>query len=374
MLSGPFCSTEIQFIAKSELAPCLDQLVVARKTVLLANEDRIRDWGIYTDIEKYAGANHVLWIKKRYKNLTEKAILECLQEIEGSDISQIVAIGGGSILDLAKCLSALSGMDLQKPEEIIDAIINKTYCRKKDHPQIVAVPTTAGTGSEVTRWATVWRSDSEGKLSVECAGAQPSYAYIVPELMRTLPIKPTLTTGLDAFAQAAEAYWSRNSSFLVQDLSLRAIQVIMHSLPSLLKKMDDMELRTNMCRGSLLAGLAFSKTRTTACHSISYYLTQRYGIDHGLAVAMTLDAVWRRNQSSMQNAAELERLFEQYGGLKPWLVSVTHGIVELSLHQNGVGRDEINDIAEHSVVQGRMDNNPIQFTIEEVREILMECW
>lgn len=373
MLSGAFCSTEIQFITKKELVTCLDQ-IVGKRTILLANEKHVRDWGIHEDIEKYVGANDVLWIKKRYKNLTEKNILECLREIEGSNIEQIVAVGGGSILDLAKCLGVLSGMNLQKPEEVIDAIIHKSYSGKKKCPQIVAVPTTAGTGSEVTRWATVWRSDAEGKLSVECSEIQPSYAYIVPELVRTLPIKPTLTTGLDALTHAVEAYWSRNSSFLVQDISLRAIRVIMLSLPALLKRMDDMELRTNMCRGALLAGLAFSKTRTTACHSISYYLTQRYGIDHGTAVAMTLDAVWKRNRSNVQNAGELERVFEQCGGLQKWLAEVTSGIVELNLHRNGVGKNEIDDIAQHSVVHGRMDNNPIQFTIEEVKGILTECW
>lgn len=373
MLSGAFCSTEIQFTAKKDLVFCLNQ-IVGKKTILLANEKRVREWGLDTDMEKYVETNHVLWIKQRYENLTEKNILECLREIEERNIDQIIAIGGGSILDLAKCLSALSGMNLQQPGEIIEAIINKTYFRKNQYPQIVAVPTTAGTGSEVTRWATVWRSDLEGKLSVECAAIQPSYAYIVPELMSTLPIKPTLTTGLDALAQAVEAYWSRNSSFLVQDISLRAIELIMLSLPVLLKKMDNMELRTNMCRGSLLAGLAFSKTRTTACHSISYYLTQRYGIEHGTAVAMTLYAVWKRNRRYMQNARELEMLFEQYGGLQQWLSDVTSGVVELSLHQNGVKKNEIPDIAEHSIVHGRMDNNPIQFTREEVKEILTECW
>lgn len=373
MLSGAFCSTEIQFISQKELSFCLNR-IVREKAVLLANEKHIREWGIGSDIEKYVEANHVFWIKRRYKNLTEKDILECLKETEGGNIEQIIAIGGGSIIDLAKCLSALSGMNLQQSEEVIDAITNKAYCGKETYPQIVAVPTTAGTGSEVTRWATVWRSDLKGKLSIECAGIQPSYAYLVPELMRTLPLTPTLTTGLDALAQAAEAYWSRNSSFLVQDISLRAIEVIMSSLPSLLKRMDDMELRRRMCRGSLLAGLAFSKTRTTACHSISYYLTQRYGMDHGMAVAMTLDAVWRRNKCYMQNAQELETLFEQYGGLQGWLVDVTSGIVKLNLHENGVEKAEITDIAEHSVVHGRMDNNPILFTTEEVKEILTECW
>lgn len=373
MLKGAFCSTEIQFISQKELSVCLNQ-IAGKKAVLLANEKHIREWGVDSDIEKYVETNHVFWIKRRYKNLTEKNILECLREIEKRNIEQIIAIGGGSVLDLAKCLSALSGMNLQKPEEVIDAITNKTYCRKEMYPQIVAVPTTAGTGSEVTRWATVWRSDLKGKLSVECAGIQPSYAYLVPEFMRTLPLIPTLTTGLDALAQAVEAYWSRNSSFLVQDISLRAIEVIMSSLPTLLKRTDDMELRRRMCRGSLLAGLAFSKTRTTACHSISYYLTQRYGIDHGTAVAMTLDAVWMRNKCNMQNVQELERLFEQYGGLKKWLADVTSGIVELNLRGNGVKRDEIDDIAEHSVVHGRMDNNPILFTVEEVKEILTECW
>lgn len=373
MLSGAFCSTEIQFVTQKELLFYLNQ-IVGEKVVLLANEKHIREWGIDSDIEEYVETNHVLWIKRRYKNLTEKDILECLHEIEGKKTEQIIAIGGGSILDLAKCLSALSGMNLQQPEEVIDAIISKAYCSKEEYPQIIAVPTTAGTGSEVTRWATVWRSDLKGKLSIECVGIQPSYAYLVPEFMRTLPLKPTLTTGLDALAQAVEAYWSRNSSFLVQDVSLRAIELIMSSLPALLGKMNDIELRTRMCRGSLLAGLAFSKTRTTACHSISYYLTQKYGIEHGTAVAMTLYAVWKRNRIDMQNSRELEILFEQYGGLQKWLDDVTKGIVELNLHENGVKENEIADIAEHSVVHGRMDNNPILFTIEEVKEILTECW
>lgn len=373
MLSGAFCSTEIQFIGKKELAFCLNQ-IAGERTVLLANEKHIKEWGIEADIEKYVDTNRVLWIKRRYSNLTEKDILECLLEIEEKNPEHIVAIGGGSILDLAKSLSAFLGMGLREPKEVIDAVIDKSYCKKDRYPQIVAVPTTAGTGSEVTRWATVWRSDLKGKLSIECSEIQPLYAYMVPEIMVTLPKKPTITTGLDALTQAVEAYWSRNSSFLVQDIAFRAIEIIMSSLPALVKGMDDLELRTNMCRGALLAGLAFAKTRTTACHSISYYLTQRYGIEHGTAVAMTLNAVWKRNCGSMQNGRELEMLFEKYGGLQQWLADVTFGVVELKLSQNGVKKDEIDDIAEHSVVSGRMDNNPILFTVEEVKEILTECW
>ena len=120
----------------------------------------------------------------------------------------------------------------------------------------------------------------------------------------------------------------------------------------------------------MLAGLAFSQTRTTACHSISYPMTMLYGVPHGLAAAMTLAQVAEKNRGHFENDGELFAVFAPYGGIQHWLDTVCGGVVSLRLSGFGIAPDQIETLAEHSFTGGRMDNNPVDLTGEDVRTIL----
>lgn len=300
-----------------------------------------------------------------------QALTDTLVKLQGRDIQQIVAIGGGSAIDLAKAVSALHGRMKDLSYELVEqTIVQKTYLTFGGHLPICAVPTTAGTGSEMTQWATIWDQQKKQKHSIDHPALLPKYAVAVPEYTKTMDAGLTLSTGLDALSHAMEAFWSRARNPLSQALSMSATKDIHHFLPLVLTNQDNKEFRRAMNVASLTAGAAFSMTRTTACHSISYPLTLLHGIPHGIAVAITLAEVAHKNLPAVP---EIETLLEPFNGLfgfEQWLQNVTVGIGGLDLHRFGISKAEIPAIVDSAFTLGRMNNNPVILSKDEVTNIL----
>lgn len=367
MNTMPLCSTQIAFCSKEEMEKRLTELAAATAVLILddASEER---WGLGGMLHAMQQRMKLTRIRANVANPTQKDIADALAQLPGvPDV--IIAFGGGSAIDLAKGMSAFAAGSERTLDELLLAIQQKTY-RGRCFVPILAVPSTAGTGSELTQWATVWDAGKGGKYSIDDPGLKPKVALIVPELTLTLPVRLTLSTGLDALAHAMESYWSRHTGPLVQDLAHRAIELVVRNLPLVLQNPQDLQLREAMCRASVLAGLAFSQTRTTACHSISYPMTMLYGVPHGLAAAMTLAQVAEKNRGHFENDGELFAVFAPYGGIQHWLDTVCGGVVSLRLSGFGIAPDQIETLAEHSFTGGRMDNNPVDLTGEDVRTIL----
>ena len=118
---------------------------------------------------------------------------------------------------------------------------------------------------------------------------------MVPELTNSMNERLTLATGLDALSHAMEGYWAKGRNLLSQALALDSIQRIKDALPAAISDPGDSGAREQMCLGSLLAGLSFSMTKTTACHSMSYPLTMNYGVEHGFTAALTLAQMMKIN-------------------------------------------------------------------------------
>jgi phosphonate metabolism-associated iron-containing alcohol dehydrogenase len=200
----------------------------------------------------------------------------------------IVAVGGGSVLDTGKILATVS------PEMtfsgIVDAIERKDT-RSLSAIPFIAVPTTAGTGSEVTPWATLWDRNSEQKYSLHHSAIFPEAALVDPLLTRTLPPGPTLASGLDALSHALEAIWNRNANPISDALAVKAASEVFRSLPELMREPGRGHLRSRMSLAALLAGLAFSNTQTALAHSISYPMTLRHNLPHGIACSFCLPFV-----------------------------------------------------------------------------------
>jgi phosphonate metabolism-associated iron-containing alcohol dehydrogenase len=160
---------------------------------------------------------------------------------------------------------------------------------------IIAVPTTAGTGSEVTRWGTLWDFEEQKKYSVSHARLYPAKALLDPQLTMTLPSSETLYGGLDALSHSLEAVWNKNANPVSDLYAHKAARTVMAALPRILANPRDAALREDMLRASLLAGLAFSNTSTALAHSISYYMTTHQALPHGLACSFCLPFVLLAN-------------------------------------------------------------------------------
>ena len=201
----------------------------------------------------------------------------------------IVALGGGSMIDAAKVLAA-SGGDF---ETVRRHLVQKAPLDSSAIVPIIAVPTTAGTGSEVTSWATVWDSANGSKYSLANPKLYPETAVLDPALTVGAPRGLTLATGLDALSHALESIWNVNGNPVSANYAVEAAREIIDTMPRLLRQPDDVELRTRQARASLLAGLAFSNTKTALAHNISYDITLKNGTIHGIACSFSLPIVMR---------------------------------------------------------------------------------
>jgi alcohol dehydrogenase class IV len=187
-----------------------------------------------------------------------------------------------------------------------------------------------------------------------------------------MPQRLTLATGLDALCHAVEAYWAKSSNLMAQELAKTAIRLIVKYLPKVLAEGAHLSYRKKMCLGSLFAGLAFAQTHTTACHSISYPLTMTFGIEHGLACALTLARVMEMNLPLLEEKGDLlEALGVQSPAeLQEWLDQTAAGIVRLRLGAFGIREKDLSDLVTLSFTQGRMDNNPVDVSPEDVQRML----
>jgi alcohol dehydrogenase len=199
----------------------------------------------------------------------------------------IIAIGGGSVIDMAKLINILA---VQKDSNLVKYIHNSSIITEKGLP-LVAIPTTAGTGSEATHFSVVYIDSI--KYSLAHSFMLPDYAIVDAELSYNLPPYITASSGIDALSQAIESYWSIKSTKESKNFSSIAIVLILEALQDAVK--GNKRARIIMSRASYIAGKAINITTTTAPHAISYPITTYYGLQHGHAVALTLGCFFEIN-------------------------------------------------------------------------------
>jgi phosphonate metabolism-associated iron-containing alcohol dehydrogenase len=201
----------------------------------------------------------------------------------------IVALGGGSVIDAAKVVAA-GGNGFGAIKRYLE---NGADENTLTATPIIAIPTTAGTGSEVTSWASVWDTDSGRKYSLSRLSLYPTDALIDPELMVAMPRALTVSTALDALSHSLESIWNVNGNPVSTNHAVNAATEILDRLPELVDDLGNLDLRIRIARAATFAGLAFSNTRTALAHSISYPITLRHGTPHGIACSFSLPMVMR---------------------------------------------------------------------------------
>lgn len=213
-----------------------------------------------------------------------------IDRLTGKHFDAVIAFGGGSAMDAAKALAAALTPDLQC-RDLARLIADPGKYLTIPLLPIHAVPTTSGTGSEVTLFATIWDHANKKKLSLLSPHLFPKTAIVDPELTYGLPAAATLSTGLDALNQAFESVWNSNRTPASTLFAARAISLALRAVPQLHADLGDHDARSAIAEASLLAGLCISQTRTAICHSISYPLTAHFDVPHGMACAFTMRAV-----------------------------------------------------------------------------------
>jgi alcohol dehydrogenase class IV len=202
-------------------------------------------------------------------------------------IDCVIGIGGGSPLDAAKAIALLINNDLNE-EGLYDANSFKSAV------PIIAIPTTAGTGSEVTNNAVLTTNKLKTKQSVAHVSMFPKYSFLDPIYTETLPVEHTIHTAIDAFSHAMEGYLAVRTTVMSQVFALEAMKIVGDCIPAL-KSMKagsplDRSIREKLLHASMLAGMTIAHTGTTALHAMGYSLTYFKGIDHGRANALLMSS------------------------------------------------------------------------------------
>ena len=293
----------------------------------------------------------------------------------------VIGIGGGSAMDLAKAAGILAtNKGRAKDYQGVDLVPSPGL------PSIM-VPTTAGTGSEVT-WTAVFTSRAEKtKGGINSKYLYPDLALLDPELTLTLPPDVTASTGMDALCHAVESYTSVKANPMSDLVALEAVGLIAENLPLAVADGRNIEARENMLLGSLLAGLGLANAGVTAVHALSYPLGAVFGIPHGLANALLLPHVMSFNcMGNPQKFAEIaEVMGVNMAGLSPRFQGelAAEAVLDLmrdvglpdGLEALDVPQESFEELAEKALALQRvMENNPRTMTKDDALTIYEEAY
>ena len=215
----------------------------------------------------------------------------------------VIGLGGGSALDAAKAVAMLQ----RNPGSIREYLDQERVCQTKGLP-LIAIPTTAGTGSEVTPFAVISHKAKRAKPAIAPPQNFPDVALVDPELTMTMPPRVAASTGLDVLCQAVEGFWSTQGTPVTRSLAMQGIRLAEENLEAACLRKDK-EAVANMALASHLTGIQMSNIGNTCIHPLSYPVTVDYGVPHGLACAVFLPAVIRFNAPAIgERFADLLRL------------------------------------------------------------------
>lgn len=256
-------------------------------------------------------------------------VLDGVSQFIKSECDTILAVGGGSAIDVAKSIKFYS----------------------KSNAEIIAIPTTAGTGSESTHFAVIYKDGV--KMSVADPTLLPEAAILEPSALLNVPEYTRKSSMLDALCHAIESYWSRKATDESKKIAVASIKAVLGNMHSYLK--NEMEGNKGMLIAANLAGQAINMTTTTAAHAMCYKITSLYGFAHGHAAALCLPEVWKVNGTEIPGITlgEFISLFNQ--------LSLEHPVSNF--------RDEDLDILVESVNPQRLSNNPVELDKETIRHM-----
>lgn len=293
----------------------------------------------------------------------------------GSGCDTIIAFGGGTTIDVAKCIKLFSSLDH-----------DKNYLEQKySDTQIpfIAIPGTAGTGSESTSFAVLYYKGD--KYSVAHPSLLPDYAILSHEVLKTLPLYQKKCTMMDALCQAIESWWSVNSTEESRSYSKKSVEMIVRGMDAYLFEASD-EAAEMVMLGSNYAGRAINIAKTTAAHAMSYKITSMYGLPHGHAVAVCLPKIWSYMAENIDkcddprgiaylaatfmdisNALECDSIEEAIN----WFESL---LIHLEFERPKIDNEKDLETLSKSVNIERLKNNPVSLDNKIISDIYLHLY
>jgi alcohol dehydrogenase len=321
---------------------------------------------------------------------TLKSTRECFLEIQRFEPELFIALGGGSCMDLSKITSLLITHGGEVPD-----YYGENKVPGKIRP-IISIPTTAGTGSEISSVAIVTDEKTGLKIGISDNFLRSTVVLYDPELTLNLPPQITACTGIDALSQAIEAYFAKNYKFVKAEEDLiyqgsnplsdifaeRAIQIIGKNIVPAVQQGDNLEFRSNMLLGNLYSAIAFSNSGTSLIHALAYPIARKVNKAHGVIIGILLPYVMKYNAAVLPNRFEkiaelfgVNHLDSQYSKIQQG-IEVIFRILEnielpTKLSQIGIGHEDLTEIVETTLTIERLIRlNPRTPSKEQIHELL----
>jgi len=306
-------------------------------------------------------------------NPLEAEVLGATSAFQTAKADLIVAVGGGSAIDVAKLVRLAATHPL--PLAQYDDLANGSALVVKPLPPMIAVPTTAGTGSEVGRSGVVTLQSTNKKTVIFAPSLIPSVAVLDPELSVSMPPRTTAATGMDALTHCIEAFCATGDHPMADAIAREGIRMIVENLETAVRDGSDLAARGAMLKASMMGAVAFQKG-LGACHSLAHPLSAEHGIHHGLANALCLPAVLDFNRSAAPHAISVigrlmgvrgddeETLaFECCGGVRALRkkIGLPSGLAEV-----GITEEMLPRLAELAMEDAAHQTNPRPCTVEDM--------
>ena len=301
-----------------------------------------------------------------------------IELLKSSNCDTILAVGGGSAIDVAKCIK-LAVLAEEGNAAIIPPLVSTRVACDGAKLPFIAIPTTAGTGSESTHNAVMYYDGA--KQTVTNDGVLPDYAVLEPSVLKTLPLYQKKCTMMDALCQGIESWWSVNSTEESYDYSRKTIELIMANWRKYIFENDD-EAAKQIMLAANYGGRAINITQTTAAHAFSYKITSLYKLPHGHAVAVCLPEIWEYMLGNMDKCIDdrgqeyLSDIFDQiskamgYENPKEAIAEFRQMMQDMDLKSPvAVNRDDELNVLSTSVNPVRLKNNPVRLSENVILEL-----
>ncbi|WP_108819517.1 iron-containing alcohol dehydrogenase [Pseudovibrio sp. Alg231-02] len=327
------------------------------------------------DVMEEAGLGRAMFFKVD-PNPTEINLEAGVAAFNAGGHDGVIAFGGGSGLDLGKLIAFMAGQT--RPvwdfEDIGD------WWTRADADAIypnIAVPTTAGTGSEVGRASVITNSESHVKKIIFHPKILPSVVICDPELTVGMPTMITVGTGIDAFVHCLEAYSSPHYHPMSQGIALEGMRLVKENLPKVFENPNDIEARGHMMSAAAMGAVAFQKG-LGGIHALAHPVGAVYNTHHGLTNAVIMPTVLKFNRGAIEERIEkLAAYLDIPGGFDGFFDFVMKMRSDMgvpnTLAELGVGTDKIDVLAEEAVKDPSAGGNPVEFTLEVAKALLIEA-
>ena len=370
ILFGPGQLRELPVICRS----------MGTRAALVTGSSAERVTPVFEALRKY-GANPISFSIIAEPTTDRMATVAAQAREAGCDF--VVAFGGGSVIDAGKALAAL----LTNTRDVMDylEVIEKGEPLENDPAPCIAIPTTAGTGAEVTRNAVLRSPEHQVKVSMRHPNMLPTVALVDPELTLSLPPDVTASTGLDAFIQLLEAFVSCKANPLTDGLCREGLEYVSRSLLHAYAHGDDLKARTDMALGSLFGGLALANAGLGAVHGLAGPIGGMFEAPHGMVCAALQPAVFKTNLQALEardadNPAlgkylEVARMVTQSRNAEvddalEWIKEVCMHMHVPGLEDFGITEADIPTIVSKGRQASSMKGNPLPLTEAELESIL----